>query len=279
MKTPFSLALPFLLSLSAVQAFPPAPYYTLYGTVRDQVGQALEVQGATLVLLKGDEEVGRSPISSGLRVDQNFELKMRIDVNRPATQLYRSGAIPAQGLYGVVVEMNGQRFYPIEVSGGLTAGKGSERVRMDLNLGEDKDGDGLPDTWEEWQLFQAGEFPDEDGWDLSLIDRDGDFDGDGRSNFLEYLAGTFAGDATEYFEMEVKEKTATAVRFEFFAITGKTYTLERSSDGQSWSRTPFATSAEGEPADSYRATSVGILPAYSAPTDGADKELFRLTVR
>jgi hypothetical protein len=70
--------------------------------------------------------------------------------------------------------MNGLLFYPIEVNGNLTAGKGGESVRLDLNLGVDSDDDGLPDTWEEWQLYQAGYFPDENGWDLSLIDRDGD---------------------------------------------------------------------------------------------------------
>ena len=92
----------------------------------------------------------------------------------------------------VVVTMNGQNFYPIGVSGSLRATGGGERVRLDLNLGEDKDGDGLPDAWEEWQLYIAGRRPGPNGWDLSLITRDGDFDGDGISNFNEYIAGTFA---------------------------------------------------------------------------------------
>ena len=57
---------------------------------------------------------------------------------------------------------------------------------------------GIPDAWEQSQLYAAGILPGEDGWDLSLIDRDGDFDKDGISNWLEYIAGTFATDPTDY---------------------------------------------------------------------------------
>ncbi|MEJ6578200.1 MAG: hypothetical protein QNL68_00215, partial [Akkermansiaceae bacterium] len=52
-----------LSSLTAL-AFPPAPYYTLYGIVRDQVGQTVTAEGAQVILLKGGVEVGRTPITS-----------------------------------------------------------------------------------------------------------------------------------------------------------------------------------------------------------------------
>ena len=282
--TSFSLCLRFavcvgLLSLTASsKAFPPAPYYTLYGMVRDQVGQTLNVDGATLILLKGGTEVGRTPISN-LQLDQNYELNIRIDSNRSGTTIYSEKALAAQGQFSLVVEMNGSLFYPIEVAGNLTAGKGGERVRLDLNLGEDLDGDGLPDIWEQWQLYQAGYFPDGNGnWSLHLIDRNGDLDGDGLSNYLEYLAGTFAGDATERFDLQIKEKTDTDVRFEFYAITGKTYTIERSADMKTWARVPFAIGAPAAGDQTYSATNVGILSAFATPA-AADKEFYRLTVR
>ena len=267
-----------LFTSSTLQAFPPAPYYTLYGMVRDQVGQTLNVDGATLILLKGGTEIGRTPISN-LQLDQNYELNIRIDANRSGTTIYAEKALAAQGLFSLVVEMNGSLFYPIEVAGNLTAGKGGERVRLDLNLGEDSDGDGLPDIWEQWQLYQAGYFPDANGnWPLHLIDRNGDLDGDGLSNYLEYLAGTFAGDATERFDLQIKEKTETDVRFEFYAITGKTYTIERSADMKTWARVPFAIGAPAAGDQTYSATNVGILSAFATPA-AADKEFYRLTVR
>ena len=276
------LALGILLMTVAYEAraFPPAPFYTLYGTVRDQVGQTITAEGAVIVLLKGGVEVGRTPINSDIQLDQNYELRVRLDQNRSGTTFYTDKAVAAQGAFSLVVEMNGSLFYPIEVAGNLTAGKGGERVRLDLNLGEDLDGDGLPDIWEQWQLYQAGYYPDENGnWPINLLNKNGDFDNDGQSNWAEYLAGTFAGDAMEKFDLAIKEKTDSSVRFEFFAITGKTYTIERSTDVKTWARVPFAIGAPAAGDNAYRATNVSILSAFTAPVPGGTKEFYRLTVR
>lgn len=280
MKALFRSLVLFLTAVSPLHAFPPAPYYTLYGTVRDQVGQTLTAEGAVLILLKGGEEIGRTPINSALQLDQNYELQIRIDHNRSGTTFYSDKAVAALGLFSLVVQMNGVLFYPIEVSGNLTAGKGGERVRLDLNLGEDLDGDGLPDTWEQWQLYQAGYFPDANGnWPINLITRNGDFDGDGSSNLVEYIAGTFAGDATEKFALEIKQKLPASVRFEFYGITGKSYTIERSVDAKTWVQIPFSIATPAAGAISYTATGVGILSAYTTPLADTTKEFFRLSVR
>lgn len=260
-------------------AFPPAPYYTLYGTVRDQVGQTITAEGATVILFKGAQELGRAGISSGTRLDQNYELNVRIDQNRGGTTLYSEKALAAQGSFSMAVDIGGSRYYPIEVAGNLTAGKGGERVRLDLTLGQDSDGDGLPDVWEQWQLYQAGKDPDDEGnWPIHLIDKNGDLDGDGTSNWLEYLAGTFAGDATERFSLDIEEKTATGVRFAFYAITGKTYTIETSTDTKTWTRVPFSVGQPAAGSQSWQAADVGIVSAFSS-AGSADRQLYRLTVR
>lgn len=278
MRTALSLAALLLVTTSG-RAFPPAPYYTLHGIVRDQVGQTLEVEGAEIVLLRGAVEVARTPITTGTLLDENYRLAMRLDAMRSSTQLYTSRAVQAQGVFSLAVDMNGQRFYPIEVAGTLTAGKGGERVRLDLNLGEDLDGDGLPDVWEQWQLYQAGLFPGANGWDLSLLSRNGDFDKDGLSDWLEYVAGTFAGDATERFNLDIKEKTETHTRLEFYAITGKTYTIERSSDLKTWSRVPFALTQGAAASEVHRAAAVSIQSAFTTPASRTAREFYRLTVR
>ena len=266
----------FLSSLTAL-AFPPAPYYTLYGVVRDQVGQTVTAEGAQVILLKGGVEVGRTPITSS-QIDRNYELNMRLDQNRSGTKFYTEKAVAAGGIFSLMVSMDGALFYPIEVAGTLTTGKGGERVKLDLTLGQDKDKDGLPDVWEEWQLSQAGLFPDENGeWDLSLIDSNGDFDQDGQSNRLEYIAGTFAGDATETFGLTIKEKLEGSVRLEFFGITGKAYTIESSTDGKTWTRVDFATEADGPSAQAYRAAEVGLLSVFTVSSVPAT--LYRITVR
>jgi hypothetical protein len=272
------LGLVLLLGSIRVAAFPPAPYYTLYGVVRDHVGTALEVEGAQIVLLRDNAEIGRAPIARTLQGDFNYELDLRIDQNRTATRTYTQKAVPAQGVFSLVVELNGQRFYPIEVSGTLRAGYGGERVRLDLNLGADTDRDGIPDAWEEWQLHQSGRTPGPGGWNLALIDRDGDFDGDGTSNFLEYVAGTFAGDATERLELKLTGKSATHVAFEFFAITGKVYSIEESADLRTWTTATFTLTPGGEAKTLHRAAGVGIQPAHVATVPG-ESRFYRLTVR
>lgn len=271
----FTLTLTFTLSTSA---YPPAPYYTIYGTVRDQVGATLAVDGAEIKLLRDGVEIGRAPVHRGLRLDQNYELNIRIDQTRSGTRTYTTSAVAPQGIFSLQVTMNGQNFLPIEASGTLRAGNGGERVRLDLSLGVDANNDGLPDAWQEWQLYQAGRRPGQSGWDINLITKNGDFDGDGTSNFLEYLAGTFAGDATERFELRLTGKTATAVSFEFYTITGKVYGIEESTDLQTWTAAPFALTAGGTTVNLHQAASVGVTPAYVATTAGAAR-FYRLTVR
>jgi hypothetical protein len=269
----------FALMFSAnIKAFPPAPYYTLYGMVRDQSGQTVTAEGAEVILLKGGVEVGRTPITLS-QIDSNYQLNMRLDQARSGTTFYTDKAVAAGGLFSLVVAMNGELFYPIEVSGTLTAGKGGERVKLDLTLGEDKDKDGLPDSWEAWQLYQAGYYPNDNGeWDLTLIDKNGDFDKDGQSNLLEYIAGTFAGDATERFNLSIKEKLSQNVRFEFYGITGKVYTIESSFDMKTWTRVPFAVGAPGTGNNAHQASDVGIVSAFTAQRSSAS-EFYRLSVR
>ncbi len=267
-----------LLACLPLGAFPPGPSYVIYGVVRDQVGTTLRVVGAEILLLRNNVEIGRAPVVSDLFPDSNYELAIKIDQGRSDSRTYSDKAVAPQGLYSLAVEMNGQRYYPIEVAGNLRAGYGGERVRIDLNLGADTDGDGLPDAWEEWQLYQAGKKPGANGWDLSLITRDGDFDGDGASNYLEYVAGTFAGDATERFELKIMNKTATEVAFEFFTITGKVYAIEQSSDLKTWTVAPLSIVSGAPKSNYFKAPDVNIKSAFVETVPGAAR-FYRLTVR
>ncbi len=266
-----------LFGTSALHAFPPAPNFTIYGIVRDQVGVRIPSNGtASIVLLKQGVKIGQALITSGF-VDYNYEMPIRVDANRPGTDPYKDSAYLADEQLALAVELNGQLFYPIEVSGDLSVGQGGERLRLDLNLGEDKDGDGIPDTWEEWQLYQSGQFPDESGkWDLTQISANGDFDNDGQLDGAEYIAGTFAGDSTDVFSLKIMNFDGNYAHFEFYQITGKTYTLEQSHDAITWTRVPFSVGSAAS-AEHHSAPSVGIVSAQKASSSATT--LFRLTVR
>ena len=140
-------------------AFPPVPSYVIYGLVRDQVGATLAVDGAEIILLKDNVEIGRAPIFKDLRLDSNYELSIRIDQTNSGTRTYSTKAVAPQGIYSLKIVMNGQNFFPIEASNTLRVGNGGERVRLDLSLGVDANNDGLPDAWQEWVLYQAGRRP------------------------------------------------------------------------------------------------------------------------
>ena len=263
---------------TGLKAYPPAPYYTLFGVVRDQVGATLRVDGAEIVLLRDGKEIGRTPVYPDLRVDSNYELKIRIDQGHTGTRVYSTSALQPQGVYSLLVVINGQNLYPIEVSGTLRAGTGAERVRLDLNLGVDANRDGLPDAWQEWVLYQAGRRVGTPEWDINLITKDGDFDGDGISNFLEYVAGTFAGDPSERLELRLTNKTPAAVSLEFYTITGKVYGIEESADLKTWQTVPFSVRSGSPPAILHRAQAIGVTTAQVAAPATASR-FYRLTVR
>ena len=268
----------WVLGGTGLKAYPPAPYYTLFGVVRDQVGATLRVDGAQIVLLRDGKEIGRTPVYPDLRVDSNYELKIRIDQGHTGTRVYSTSALQPQGVYSLLVVINGQNLYPIEVSGTLRAGTGGERVRLDLNLGVDANRDGLPDAWQEWVLYQAGRRVGTPEWDINLITKDGDFDGDGISNFLEYVAGTFAGDPAERLELRLTNKTPAAVSLEFYTITGKVYGIEESADLKTWQTVPFSVRSGSPPAILHRAQAIGITTAQVA-APATTSRFYRLTVR
>jgi hypothetical protein len=274
-------ALPLLacaLVAPPARAFPPAPAYTIYGLVRDQVGATLAVDGAEIILLKDNAEIGRAPIFKDLQLDSNYELTIRIDQQNAGTRTYSTKAVAPQGIYSLKVTMNGQTFLPIEANNTLRAGNGGERVRLDLSLGLDANNDGLPDAWQEWVLYQSGRRPGQPGWDINLVTKDGDFSGDGLSNWVKYIAGTYNGDLTQRFELRITSKTSTAVGFQFYAITGKVYGIEQSADLQTWTTAPFALTAGGTTVNLHKATAVGVLPVSVAVTPG-ESRFYRLTVR
>ncbi len=283
---------------SAVYAFPPAPFFTLYGTVRDEQGQMLRVGGAVVIFYKNGVEKLRQTILENTELDQNYQIRLRMDMQRGGTVSYSDLANEAGSSFSMAILIHNIAYQPIEMSITRTVGQSGQRVRLDLTLGVDSDGDGLPDAWEESQLFAAGVVRGPNGWDLSAITRDGDYDHDGISNYDEYVAGTFATDPTDYLALRIVGKSATSAHLQFFSIYGKVYTLETSSDLKTWSPASFyLSSPDPVPVDpnnfnappppvppvaqaSLRATSTGVIDLYAnLAADSAPACFYRLKVR
>ena len=269
-------------SVPLLRAFPPEPPFTVFGDARDQYGTLIPAGSASVVLYADAKETAREALTNTPGQDFNYQIRVRIDMMRDNSASYTSRALKTGKIFTMGIESGGQVFYPIEMATPPAVGSASDRRRLDLTLGVDRDGDGLPDAWEESQLYQGGILPGANGWDLSLIDRAGDFDRDGKSNFEEYLAGTYAADASSVMGLQIKEKLAEAVRLEFYTIYGKSYTLQSSPDLKVWSDASFSLTAPdaavpGTPQSVLLATTTGVMSIYSAA--GPAATYYRLQIR
>lgn len=239
--------------------------------------------GAAVVMYQGGVQKMREPLTAGNGADFNYQIRMRIDMGRSLTASYSSLVVSTASAYTLSVDIGGVSYQPLEITRAVpTVGGPASRTRLDLTLGVDSDGDGLPDAWEESQLYQAGYLPGPNGWDLSLLDRNGDLDKDGLSNITEYIAGTYAGDATSTISLAIKEKVGEDVRLETYTIYGKSYTIESSADLKTWVPVSFSlTNPAGETPSEFKeslvSTTTGITSLYAKGTGTVT--YYRLRIR
>lgn len=255
--------LPFALFLALfvwVEAFPPAPHHQIYGVVKNEQGTPLSTGDATLILTGPDGEVMRAPVDTALAPGLNYRLQVPQD-SGITFELYNPTALFPSSAYSIWVDMNGQVYLPIEMQGDLQQlGESGASTRLDLTLGIDSDGDGLPDAWEQniidFDLNDALE-------QLGDIRPGDDIDGDGMKNYAEYIAGTYAFDEIDALRIEVKEIVNGVARLEFVTITGHTYTLSILKDGEKWVDQPFSLDPSGLDTSAYLlADTVTLLSVY-----------------
>lgn len=221
-----------LLIFVPVNAFPPAPPFVIYGTVRDEMGNPLILQGATVIFETPSSAPITASVFPGLEPGVNYRMTVPMD-SGVTVDKYRSNMANAGAPFLLRVRIGQTDYLPIEMSGDFaTLGEPAQSRRLDLTLGEDRDGDGLPDAWER-ALAAASQGA------LGEIDPNGDSDNDGLTNLEEYLAGTFAYDANNGFSMKIVEVRAEDMSLEFMSVRGRSYQVFVSSDLNEWNEAPF----------------------------------------
>lgn len=253
-------------------AFPPAPTFTIHGIARDSYGWALKASdNATVVLKVNATVIATAPVSESPRAGENFRLAVPMDT-RP-TDPYRTGAQTTGNFFSIEVRFPNTTM-PVAF---LTAsqnkvGKPGEMLFVDFTVGEDSDGDGIPDAWEWWQLGEMGIGPDDPRWSLTTLGS-GDFDGDGTSDKIEYLAGTFAFLSEEKLALEItgfdEDRTP---RLAAFVVIGKTYRVERTTNLTAWQGVPVRLDSEtAEPSTSFTSadTREAVIRPAEAPLPNA----------
>jgi hypothetical protein len=256
--------------------FPPAPYHTLYGMVRDEMGNPM-MSSATVVTLKTTTGVEISvSVVPGLSPGMNYRLQVPMDSGLTSANYSPTALRPFVSFSMKVVE-NGITYLPIEFSGDFSnLGKPAESTRIDMTLGVDSDNDGLPDSWE--NLLIAMGF----GQTLTEILPNADADGDGLSNKNEYLAGTYAFDAADGFSLNIVGFQEEKPLLDFMVIPGRSYTVLASSDLKTWSKINFRITENGTagPVQSFHtATDVRILRIVTEVAAGSKAMSFKAMVQ
>ena len=248
--------------LSATHAFPPSPPHLLYGMVRDEMGNPLSLDGAIVILESSGEPVKIAAVGPDAEEGINYRLSVPNDAG-VTSDSYRADALNASTPFRLHVQIGETVYLPIEMSGDFQSlGQPSEATRLDLTLGEDADGDGLPDAWEAAMLAAASGL-------YSVVNPDEDSDNDGLTNLQEYQAGTQAFDSRDGFSLKVVEMSPEAATMEFMAIRGRSYSIYASADLGDWEPVPFRLEGESSEAperDAYQASYTELLRIKAAPS-------------
>lgn len=265
------------LGTAPTQAFPPAPHQTLFGVVRDEQGNPLALPKSSVVL----EVPGSPAVTAAVRnttgVDGNYQLTVPMDSGLTAARYKPSALFPAAA-FTLKVRIGTVNYVPIEMTGvnGLVAEPG-KTARVDLTLGVDSDGDGLPDAWERMLLAAMGR-----NGAPKDVRPDADDDGDGISNLREYLAGTYAFDPADGFVLTAKGVDNGRSVLEFLALRGRTYTVEASPDMSGWKPVGFVMSGDAaNAAERTQYLADDVKPVQVRVAQGAtaeDRRFFRVKV-
>lgn len=251
------LAIVALLFPGALHAYPPSPHHIIYGTVRDEFGQPIHLTNAKIFLEASSGASIGGVIGEDAEPGVNYRLKVPMDSGLTDDN-YKPTALNPTVPFVMKVVIGSAVYLPIEMTGNyVNLGKPAESTRIDLTLGEDTDGDGLPDAWERMLARQRG-----GQLGIADIQPGSDEDGDGISNLAEYLAGTYAFDPESGFRLKLMKSAEGQAELEFLAVRGHRYTLFISTDMKTWVPTVFSIPDE-EPAGaeyaSYLADDVRML--------------------
>jgi len=215
-------------------AFPPLPHHTVYGLVRDEFGNPLISPGTELTLETLAGAVITTTVVPGLEAGVNYRIEVPVDAGL-TSDLYRPTAMRPTAPFRIRVKIAGRTYVPLEMKANMALlGQPAQSSRVDLTLGEDTDGDGLPDGWER-SVIAAGNL----GLTLEGLKPGDRLNGNSLSVLQAYLAGTYAWDPKDGFRLDIVEFSAADPVLEFMALRGRSYTISASNDLLTWKPMKF----------------------------------------
>lgn len=243
------------------QAFPPAPHHLIHGLVRDEMGEPLSLAGAEVFLETEDGVSIATTVRLGIRPGENYRLTIPMD-SFTSSDAYKPSALTDTVPFRLKVLIGETVYIPVEMAGNfVNLGDPGGETLINLTLGVDSDGDGLPDAWENTLIQMLG-----GGMTLADIHPDGDSDGDGISDGSEYVAGTYAFDAEDGLRLSLAPNGSPGRTVQFFGIAGRTYAVQGTTDLENWSPMTFQVvpGASAEP---------GVLEHYTTHSEMVEVEV------
>ncbi len=266
-----------LAAAGLAQAFPPALPHTIYGMARDEYGNPLRTN-ATIILTTSAGVSVSCVVDPEDEPGVNFRLTVPLD-SGVKSDIYKNGVLQPAVPFRIRVSINNATFLPLEMAGDYSLlGQPGKKTRIDLTLGEDTNGNGLPDAWERAIIAARG-------WNLGLngLDANSSPGKNGVSLLQEYVAGTYGFEDGNGLNLAIARVESGTPVLEFLAVRGRTYTIVGSASLKTWAPIPFRVllpDGGGESVSSYLSTEVRLLQvAVPAPATGAAPLFYKLQIQ
>ena len=260
-------------------AFPPSPNHTIYGMVRDELGNPIRVTNAVVILETTTGVQVKTTVIPDLAPGMNYRLSVPMDAGL-TSDAYKPTALRPQVSFRMKVVISSTTYLPIELHGNYAnLGKPAQKTHLDLTMGVDSVGDGLPDAWKRELIAMLGL-----NCGIQDIKPGDDADGDGMSNWAEYIAGTYAFDSTDNLSLEIVGMNQGNPLMDFMAIRGRTYTVLASTNMTDWAVVDFRMpleSTNGAAMGTYYASGVHKVRAEVTTPDptASNRRVFKLMVK
>jgi len=251
----------------------------LYGTVRDQYGTPLSSAQAQIVLQTPAGTQLCAPVVPGVSIaGVNYLFKVPLD-SGVTPDLYQPNVLVPAAPFKLVVVIGTATNLPIQMaSTNFALGSWARSTRVDLTLGVDSNGDGLPDAWEYAFLAAIGATNT-----LASLNANSVLTPDGRNLAQQFLLGTALFDPGNPLKITFLGFNGASPALQFPTLIGRTYTVLISTDLNNWSPAAFnlASDAPGAPAQSsYVAASTATIQVYVAPPPaGTPSQFYQIQVQ
>ena len=227
-------------------AYPPAPYHIIYGLVRDGYGTPLMSPDASVVLETPSGVQLTTSLVPGLGPDRNYKLQVPMDSGL-TPDAYIPTALETSVPFKLYVVQGVTTNLPIQMSGSFPLlGVPGKQTRLDLTLGVDANGDGIPDAWEYAFLAALGSNLALNDLKPSLV-----LTPDGLTLRQEYLLGNYPFNPGAAFKVTLVELDGDSPLLEFTTMTGRSYTVLGSADLTHWTPLTFRLPTEGPSGNLY----------------------------